>query len=260
MLREADVAPHLRTHRFGHALRCYARVPSTNPVAAAWAAEGAPEGALVLADYQTAGRGRHGRTWQADPGHNLTFSLVLRPRLPSPRLGLLPLAAALGVADALAPVVTPLVPAIKWPNDVLLEGHKCCGLLVETSFAAGAPEWVVLGLGLNVNQAHFPEGLEATSVLLTTGRSTPRGPLLASLLLHLERHYEALHTPEGADAVRTGYTARLHARGERVRLQRGTQRLEGFLEGIAPDGALCLRTPGGLLTLHAGEVSTVRAA
>src|SRR5690606_12415094 len=146
-----------RTARFGRTHRALGATGSTNADALAWATEGAPDGALVTAEHQTAGRGRHGRTWTDAPGLSLLASLLLRPTLPPDRLGLLPLAAGLAAADAVESV-TGLVPRLKWPNDVLLGGRKVGGLLLESRLGDG-PATVVLGLGLNVGQADFPPEL-----------------------------------------------------------------------------------------------------
>ncbi|GIV61528.1 MAG: biotin--[acetyl-CoA-carboxylase] ligase [Rhodothermaceae bacterium] len=254
------VAPLLRTTRFGRALRGYATVPSTNTLAAGWAAEGAPEGAVVLAEYQTAGRGRLGRTWDARPGQNLMFSTILRPTLPPDRLGLITLAASVAVAEAVEAFTAPLVPAIKWPNDLLLEGRKCCGMLLEASFEAhpGGRAAVILGIGLNVNQFEFPPALadRATSLLLAGGRPVPRAPLLARLLERLEIRYEALLRDGGA-SIRAAYLERLDGLQQPVTLYLadGSSRT-GILEGITETGALRLRTPDGPRVFHAGDVTT----
>ncbi len=252
------LAPLLRTRRFGRALRAFATIGSTNTEAAAWAAEGAPEGAVVLAELQTAGRGRMGRTWEARAGRNLTFSVVLRPSLPPERFGLLTLAASVAVAETVASFTAPLDAEIKWPNDVLLEGRKCCGMLLESSFSGQKRPTVILGIGLNVNQDAFPPALaeRATSMLLATGRRTPRAPLLAALLARLEPAYDRL-VHDGGAAVRQAYEARLSGLGRRATLYLSGTRapVRGVLAGITETGALRVETGDGLRLFHAGEVS-----
>lgn len=258
----------LETAAFGRSLRGYASVTSTNTLAAAWADAGAPEGAVVCADHQQAGRGRLGRRWDAEPGLNLMFSVVLRPQAPPHRLGLLPLAAGLAVADAVAPVTAPLTPQIKWPNDVLLEDRKCCGMLLETAWSGSeAPDRpaVILGIGLNVNQDGFPGDLHdaATSLLLATGRPVPRASLFADLLLCLERRY--LQATTAPAALCRIYEQRMYRRGQPVRLRVTTPTaarpvVEGIVRGITPDGALRLETGEGIRHFHAGEVSTDTAS
>ncbi len=251
------LAPLLRTRRFGRALRAFATVGSTNTEAATWAAEGVPEGAVVLAELQTAGRGRMGRSWEAHAGQNLTFSTVLRPALSPERLGLITVAASVAVAETVSAFTAPLEAGIKWPNDVLLEGRKCCGMLLESSFSGQKRPTVILGIGLNVNQDAFPPALadRATSMLLATGRHTPRAPLLAALLSRLEHVYDRLVHDEAA--LRQAYEARLAGLGRPATLYlAGTPApVPGVLAGITETGALRLVTKDGLRIFHAGEVS-----
>lgn len=249
-----ELSSLLTTRRFGRTAEAYVSIGSTNRRALDWAEAGAPEGALVVAEHQTAGRGRHGRSWTDAPGHNLLFSLVLRPPLPADRLGLLSLAAALAVAETVAPWVGPVRPTLKWPNDVLLEGRKTCGLLVEARL--GTTPVAVLGVGLNVNQTAFPPELaeRATSLALVAGRPLLRVGLLAALLAHLEARYDEL-LADGGEAARRDFEERMARADGPVTLHANGRTVTGHLEGLAPDGGLRLRTPDGLRTFHAGEVS-----
>jgi BirA family biotin operon repressor/biotin-[acetyl-CoA-carboxylase] ligase len=258
-----DLAPLLTTRRFGRAARGFDTIGSTNAEAAAWAADGAPEGALVLAEHQQAGRGRLGRTWAAAPGLNLTQSLVLRPSLNAERLGLLPLAAGLAVAEAVERAAG--VPArVKWPNDVLIGGRKACGLLAEAAHGKGQGGAVILGIGLNVNQQAFPPELSgrATSVALEAGRPIDRATLLAALLAALESRYDTLHAG-GADALIRGFEERMDGLGRAVTVRSpNTTRpdIDGLIRGVAPDGALRLETSDGERRLYAGEVTLAAPA
>lgn len=254
------VQNRLSTDRFGRSIRGFEEVGSTNEIAAQWAAEGAPEGAVVLTDHQTTGRGRLGRTWSDEKGKNLLFSVVLRPELSADRLSLITVAAVLGVSEAVEQFVSPYEPAIKWPNDVLLEGRKTCGLLLESSLSTPTVDTVVvLGVGLNVNQDHFPEELadSATSLRLTIGRTVPRAPLFTRLLQSLEHRYTQTHESE-AKAVCAAYQNRLTSVGETttLRLTGTDQTVKGVVQGITSAGALQLKTDHGLRTVHAGEVTT----
>jgi BirA family biotin operon repressor/biotin-[acetyl-CoA-carboxylase] ligase len=257
-----DVRDRLDTARFGHALRRFETVGSTNATAIDWARDGAPDGAVVLTEYQSEGRGRHGRTWEAQKGQNLMFSVVLRPRLSTDRLGLLTLAASVAVAEAVDAFVSPHRAALKWPNDVLLEGRKTCGMLLESSFSgAEAADAVVLGVGLNVNQTDFPPALAdtATSLRLTTGRPVPRARLFTRLLSALERRYDAVQS-DAADDVRNAFEDRLVSLDEEITLRfTGTDRtVSGTIRGLTDTGALRLYTADGPQTVHAGEVTTKR--
>ena len=226
-------------------------VGSTMDEAAAWAE--APHGALVVAEHQRAGRGRHGRAWAAVPGQSLLFTLVLRPALAPDRLGLVPLAAGLAVADvadAFGAAAT-----LKWPNDVRVAGRKLAGVLTETTWAAGRPR-VLLGVGLNVAQATFPADLAATSLRLETGqpvdRLAPLGPILgrlAELLALAEAAPRRLVSlVEGRlEGVDTSIEVREPASGRVVAV--------GCVLGLAPDGALRLATDAGERAVYAGEVT-----
>jgi BirA family transcriptional regulator, biotin operon repressor / biotin---[acetyl-CoA-carboxylase] ligase len=209
------------------------RTDSTNERARVLAAEGAPHGTLVTAHEQTAGRGRQGREWIAPPGAALLMSVVMRDLSE-----LLPLAAALAVCDAL-----PLAAAIKWPNDVQLDGEKLAGILVE-----GRPQegWAVLGIGLNVSEA--PPGVGATS-LAAHGVETTTDALLAELVPALDRRLR-----EDAGAVLGDWRERDALRGKQVRWREGS----GTAAGIDDSGALLVETGDGLLKLDAGEVHLLR--
>ena len=215
-------------------------IDSTNERAKALADEGAPHGTLVTAYEQEAGRGRQGRVWTAPPGSAVLMSLVLRDL--DERHALLPLAAAVAVCEAL-----PVDAAIKWPNDVWIEGRKVAGILVE-----GRPQegWAVLGIGVNVSTDSFPPELAdiATSLRLTGHDTTPTA-LLPDLLAALDRWLSA--PPE---AVLEAWRARDALNGERVRWSRG----EGIAEGIDDSGGLRVRTEDGRVTLDAGEVHLLR--
>jgi BirA family biotin operon repressor/biotin-[acetyl-CoA-carboxylase] ligase len=259
-----DVQNRLATDRFGREMRGFETVGSTNTAAAEWAREGAAEGSVVVTEYQSAGRGRHGRTWDAQKGQNLMFSVVLRPDLAADRLGLVTVAASVAVAEAIDDFVSPYRTALKWPNDVLLEGRKTCGMLLESSISDGtAAEVVVLGVGLNVNQTDFPDALAdtATSLRLTTGRPVLRAPLFARLLGRLEARYDAVQSGNDAD-VRAAFHDRLTSLHEYAtfRVPGTDQTIEGTVQGVTETGALRLRTADGPETVHAGDVTTQRDA
>lgn len=255
-----DVQEQLDTDRFGRSMRGFETVTSTNTEATDWAREGAPEGSVVVAEYQSAGRGRHGRTWTAKKGQNLMFSVVLRPDLDAERLGLIPVAASVAVAEAVDAFVAPHRAVLKWPNDVLLEGRKTCGMLLESSLSRQRDATVVvLGVGMNVNQTDFPEALvdTATSLRLTTGRAVSRPPLFARLLQRLEAQYDAVQGGQ-ANEIRAAFHERLATLDERTALHVAEtgETLTGIVRGVTETGALRLDTPDGPHTVHAGDVTT----
>lgn len=238
-------------------------VDSTQTVATRAAAAGAPHGAVFVAEAQTAGRGRHGHAWASPPGANLYLSLILRP--PGTVAGLLPLtlAAALAGADAVAEA-TGLRPDIRWPNDLLLEGKKCAGILIETgSDAAGGigAGAAVLGLGVNVNQAEFPPDLApiATSLRLALGRECDREGLLAAILRQLYRRYHQW-AAGGVPALLAAYeAASSYARGRRVCVggsrTDGPEAFTGVTAGLDANGLLRVaRDGGGIEVVASGDV------
>ncbi len=218
-----------------------------------WAHDGASHGALVVAEHQTAGRGRHDRTWVAEPGESLLFTLVLRPELESSKMGWVPLAAGLAVAETVEGVGVQA--QVKWPNDVLAGGRKLAGVLAEAVHQPGGAV-VLLGVGLNVRQSAFPDGLNATSVRLETGGDHEPDALLTPLLMRLaERLSEIEAAP---NALRAAVDARLVGRGEPVTVRDPASRTavaSGTVVGLARDGALQLATDAGERAIYAGEVT-----
>jgi BirA family transcriptional regulator, biotin operon repressor / biotin---[acetyl-CoA-carboxylase] ligase len=210
---------------------------STNERAKLLAAAGAPHGTLVTADEQEAGRGRQGRVWTAPPGTAVLMSVVLR-ELDE----LLPLTAAVAISEAL-----PLEAAIKWPNDVWIDGRKVAGILVE-----GRPQdgWAVLGIGLNVTTEDFPPELAETATSLRlAGVETTRAQVLTDILGSLSGW---LGSPR--DAVLRAWRERDALKGKRVRWSDG----EGIAAGVDDSGALLVETGNGRVTLDAGEVHLLR--
>lgn len=232
----------------GVPIRHLASVASTMDAAAAWA--DAPHGAVVVAEAQTAGRGRHGRAWQAAPGASLLFTVVLRPAAAG--VGLVPLAAGLAVAEAVGEWGVDA--RLKWPNDVRVGGRKLAGVLAETTWSGGAPR-VLLGVGLNVSQTDFPPGLRATSLRLESGQPVAR---LAPLSPILARLGDALGRAEADPAgLLAAVSARLESVGETVTVRdpAGGGAVSGTVLGLAPDGALRLATEAGERAVYAGEVT-----
>jgi BirA family biotin operon repressor/biotin-[acetyl-CoA-carboxylase] ligase len=228
--------------RVGGPLLAFRSVDSTQTLARAWADAGAPEGAVVVADHQSAGRGQHGRRWTAPPGTALLFSAVLRPRFPVARWPEIPLAAGCAVAETLEALGGGAV-TLKWPNDVLVGETKLAGILAEG--VAGAPPLVVLGVGVNVSQreADWPADLAGRArSLLELGVSVDRATLLGALLERVDRWYGVL-ADAGFAPVRAAWRRR-GALGGRIRLADG----EGTAEDLGPAGELLVRRDDGRRT------------
>lgn len=221
---------------------------STNDDAAAAARRGHPEGLVVGADEQTAGRGRRGRSWQGEPGRALTFSVLLRPDVPPAGAGLLPLVVAVAVAEAIGPDA-----GIVWPNDIVLEGRKVCGILCESSLDEAGVAWAVAGIGINVGAAPVlgDSRWEAGAV---TDR--PRQELLETVLARLnDRYREWLDA--GASSVVAAYTARDLLAGSSLDVTIGDRTIAGSGGGIDDLGRLVLHTAAGLEAIGSGEITRV---
>jgi len=235
-------------------------LPSTNTEALRQAQAGAPAGLSIVAREQTAGRGRHARTWVSPKDAGLYFSILLRPRLDAPLWPLLTLAAALAVRAALAEACA-LTPDIKWPNDLLADGRKLCGILAEVCDTPQGRACVV-GIGINLTDEAFPSELSAraTSVAAATGRAPDREALLSALVRQLVAHYTQLHEPHGPETIRNAWcAASSYAHGKRVRVETGTEQFDGTTRGLEPDGALRVETGAGAIKLvHAGDVYALR--
>jgi len=255
-----EILPLLDTHDLGRAVHAFETIGSTSEHAFRLAAEGAEHGEIVVAETQTAGRGRRGRTWASPPGKNLYVSLVLRPELPPQRAPELTLLAAVAVAEALQG--DGVKPTIKWPNDLQAGVKKIAGILTELSAEADRVHFVVLGIGVNLNAASAdfpPEVAEvATSVARVLGRRVNRAAFLARLLKTLEDWLDT-HEREGFEPVRERWRALSSTLGQEVLVKAERRELRGVAEDIDTDGALLLRTEDGLERVLAGDVEQVRS-
>jgi BirA family biotin operon repressor/biotin-[acetyl-CoA-carboxylase] ligase len=236
----------------GHTIYRLGEVVSTQIEAARLAAEGASEGTAVTATHQSAGRGRRGRPWLDASGQSLLMSIVLRPPIPPGLAPQLSLVAAVAVADALGRVG--VTAAIRWPNDVMVGKRKICGLLPEAvTSREGTLEHVILGIGLNVNQADFPAPIRelATSMRIESGGERAVDEMLASVLAALEDRYQRF-VQAGLSALLPAWLECAQGIGGRATAADGR---EGIAVGLDLDGALLLRTDSGeTMRVVAGEV------
>ncbi|RIH83678.1 Bifunctional ligase/repressor BirA [Calidithermus terrae] len=234
------LAPRLRGS-FGQPYRYLGHTTSTQDELRRWAEEGAPEGAVVLAERQTAGRGRMGRPWVSAPGASLTFSLLLRPRVP---VALLPLAVGVALREAVG------LGGLKWPNDLLApDGRKLAGILVEAKAGGPVPGVVVLGIGLNVLPP-VPPAAAALSEFMPVNRAD----LLAGILEELENQYENLSKPERILEHWKKYSVTL---GKEVSIRTPRGEMQGRALDLAEDGALVVESQGGTERIAAGDVSLI---
>jgi len=229
---------------------------STNDRLKDRARDGAPEWTVVLADEQTGGRGRQGRTWFSPPG-GLYLSLLLRPRFEA--FGLIPLTAGVALVEALRE--HGVAAELKWPNDALAGGRKVAGILAEASSSAGRLDWVVLGIGVNLQVVEgLPQGVReaATSISTLTGAQVEPVVAATAVLAHLSLWYDALRV-DPASVVRAWSERALAWWGRPVELQSGGQTVRGIAEGIDASGALVLiGEDGGRTAVLSGDVTAVR--
>ncbi len=255
-----ELGAGLTTSRFGRQVEYREQVGSTNDLAKQLARSGAPEGLLVIADEQVAGKGRLGRSWSTPRGSAIAMTLVLRPTLPPHQAPRVTLVAAVAVAEAVREV-TAISVGIKWPNDVQVEDRKFCGILTEMEADMDAIAFVVCGIGINVNmeREQFPDEFRATATSLRTeaGRPFPRAQLVREILARFESAYDQL-TQGRFDAVLERWRALSITLGRPVRVNSvtGAPTLQGIAEDLDADGALLVRAEDGAVhRVLAGEVS-----
>ena len=226
------------------AVRTYAELDSTNTALVEEARRGAPEGLVLVADHQTAGRGRLGRTWSAEPGTALLVSVLLRPPLPIDEVPVVLMAAGLAACDGVE-AAAGFRPGLKWPNDLVVGDRKLAGLLTEAT--GGAEPGVVLGLGINVSAAAYPAELagEATSCEEAASRPVNRGDLLVAFLTALESRYSAV-LAGGRETTFAAYRSDSATLGRRVRVELTSgPALEGNASRLADDGQLVVTDETG---------------
>ncbi|MER3428565.1 MAG: biotin--[acetyl-CoA-carboxylase] ligase [Pyrinomonas sp.] len=249
-----------RLMRFPPVIIRYDRIASTNTEAAEQARRGAPEGVCIVARAQTSGRGRQGRTWASPPDAGLYFSIILRPTVEERWWPLISLIGALAARDALR-IVCSVEADIKWPNDLLINGKKICGVLAETVEAEGGRA-CVLGVGINLRSIGWPTELaaSATSVEAETGAVPDGERLLQALINALDAWYALLHTETGPEAIRRAWEHRSsYAFGKRVRVAVEGRTVQGTTRGLEPTGALRLETESGeMLHLYSAEIMELR--
>jgi BirA family transcriptional regulator, biotin operon repressor / biotin---[acetyl-CoA-carboxylase] ligase len=242
---------------FGKRIYHFFKTDSTNSVAMQLGEQGEPHGTLVIAEEQTAGRGRAGHTWHSEKTNGIYMTLLLRPSISPQQAPLITLVAGLAVRDAVLEQ-TGVVPDLRWPNDVLFGRKKFCGILTEMNAEQDQIHFVAVGIGINVNHERIPADLSsiATSLRIETGRIHSRVEIVARLLRHLDTYYNRFldHGPEAIVARFSEVSS--YARGKRVRIATTTGTYTGTTEGLEPGGLLRVRRDDGrTLPVIAGTLS-----
>lgn len=257
-IEEKEIRSRLHTQWLGKEIYYQKSVDSTNSWAKRLAEEGKPSGTVVVADMQTNGKGRRGRSWETPERMSVPLSILLRPDFLPEKASMLTLVMGLSVVQALENAVS-LQCSIKWPNDVLISEKKVCGILAELYSQIDNMEYMVVGAGVNANMTEFPEELanKATSLRNELGHPVQRALLVAYILEAFEKNYEKfLHTQDLRD-LKEEYTKRLLNTGRPVRILQPQEEFEGVARGIDTWGNLLVeRTDSGVVEqVYAGEVS-----
>ncbi len=241
------VLPLVRTEWMASSLLALEECGSTNDEAKALAQSGALAGIVVTTEKQTAGRGRRGRIWHSPAYENLAMSILLRPNLAPQDAGLLTLMAAVVVSEAIFDV-TGLQSILKWPNDILVQGKKLCGILTEMAADPESIDWVVVGIGCNVNPEGMPNDLAdiAISLRMALGHRVDRARLAAAIIESMEKWHDRL-VGHGPGPVLEAWRSAPNILGQHVTVHPPppAERVTGIAEDLGPDGSLLLRLPDG---------------
>jgi BirA family transcriptional regulator, biotin operon repressor / biotin---[acetyl-CoA-carboxylase] ligase len=241
----------------GKRIHHFFKIDSTNSVAMALGERGEPHGTVVIAEEQTAGRGRAGHTWHSEKTNGIYMTVLLRPSIPPQQAPVITLAAGLAVREAILELID-IAPDLRWPNDLLIGRKKFCGILTEMNAEQDQIHFVAVGIGINVNHERIPPELSAiaTSLKIETKRALSRVEIVARLLWRLDSYYN-LFLKEGAEAIVARFSeCSSYARGKRVRIEAGSETYTGTTEGLEPNGLLRVRRDDGRIApVIAGTLS-----
>jgi len=255
MYSKKELLQGLATQVIGNKIFVFETIDSTNACARTLGDADTPEGAVVITDYQTNGRGRQGRSWLAEPESSILFSVLLRPPVQLEMAGLLTLFASTAVARAVEQSVSISVEC-KWPNDLLIRDKKFCGILLENSLQQSGLAYAIIGTGINVNQQSFPDeiGDRATSLALETGKTHDRKKLFHAVVREMDKLYGDVRTGDFSSIV-TEWTRRCSMFGRSIRVQQHDRTIEGTAVRLNFDAGLVISTSDGLQTIYAGDVT-----
>lgn len=257
ILSAAELLSGMKGKWAGRNILYFDEVDSTNTAAKRAAEDGAAHGTLTVAERQTGGKGRRGRSWESPRGTGIWMSLILRPKMPPVHASMLTLTAALAVADGIESQ-TGCGAWIKWPNDIVINGKKICGILTEMSADPDCINYVVVGMGINVNTEEFPEGIRetASSIYLENGKKLKRSALVSAVMEAFEARYETFMETADMSGLMETYNRRLANCGRSVRVLAPSGEYSGTALGIDRGGELLVKTEdGNVQRVISGEVS-----
>lgn len=253
-LTPKKIKRYLQTSSFGRAIRYFQSIPTTQTFAHQWAKEGAKEGSIVIAEEQTAGKGRLGKQWLSPSSQGIWMSCILRPSILLHEASQITLLTSLAINRAIW-TYTKLPVQIKWPNDLLIYGRKVCGILTEIKGKQDAIDYVVVGVGINVNPSHEFEQIDQpnTSLSAAWGRRIERAELLGTILNVWEQWYQ-VYQKEGFQPIKQKWESLTQLVGQRITANTPTGKVIGMVEGINSLGALVLQTESGRREIYSAEV------
>lgn len=257
VMTKEELESLMKTRWAGKNIVYYTETDSTNLRIKQLGDEGAPEGTLAVADHQSAGRGRRGRSWDSPAGSSIYMSVLLRPKIAPDRAPMLTLVMACSVAEGIMDCEDVKV-QIKWPNDIIINGKKLVGILTEMSTQIDYINHVTVGVGINVNMTGFPEDLRATatSLRIETGHVVKRAPLIAAVMERLETNYEVFMKTEDMSGLMEKYSSLLVNREKEVMVLGAREQYRAYALGINNTGELIVRRDDGTEeAVYAGEVS-----
>jgi len=247
LISAEEILAGLETKKIGRTIYAYDTVVSTQSLAHEAASKGAPEGTLVVAEQQTGGKGRLGRQWHSPKGSGIWMSLVVRPAIPLPRTPQMTLLTAVAVSQAIRQTVG-VSPAIKWPNDIFVGDKKVCGILTELNAESDRVNYLVIGIGINVNTAasDFPEELRevATSLRIESGQAIKRALFIQNVCRIFENEYE-YYLRCGFEQVKQAWEKNSYTIGRQVTVRTIHSTLEGRAVGLDPEGVLIVEDAAG---------------
>lgn len=257
VISEAEIRSLLRTKWAGSQVMYFDETDSTNNQAKDSGEKNGVHGTLFIADKQSAGKGRRGRGWESPPGESIYMTILLRPEITPDKAPMLTLVMGLSVAEGIRRV-TGIETQIKWPNDIVVNKKKVCGILTEMATEIVFVNYVVIGVGINVNQRQFPEEIKdiAASLYEQTGITYKRSELIASVLEQFEKNYEAFLKTGDLSGIKAAYDSILINRGQEVKVLEPGNEYRAVAEGIDKTGELIVKLPDGQRKyVFAGEVS-----
>lgn len=261
LLTAGEVHSYLETQRFGLKMHVFDSVESTQMIAQEMARNGAPNGTVIIAEEQTAGKGRMARPWESTKGKGIWMTVIIRPDVPPHMASQFTLVAAVAVTHAVKSICSRVIPEIKWPNDLLVNGKKCTGILTEMQAEPDRVQALLIGIGINANheRTDFSDELQsiATSLAMEEQQTINRAALIAKILYYLEQ-YTDLYVQQGFEPIKELWENASCTIGQRVEVTTLRETFEGIAIGINKDGVLQVElSTGEIRAIYSGDIKII---